>query len=412
MGKLFFINIVSKNNYFSTFEAMKLIEVNQNNPQAIKEFLKLPLKIYKNDKNWIRPLDNDVESVFDKAKNPCFEFGELIRWILQDKKGETIGRVAAFYDKRIVDAGNEQPTGGMGFFECIDNQDAANVLFDACKEWNQERDMEAMDGSINFGDRARWWGILVDGFEEPNYCTNYNPSYYQKLFENYGFKDYFQQYTYRRYVDGPKLGEKFYDKLQRIAKNKSYKIKHIEKKNLPKYAEDFRKVYNASWVKHTGVAEMTEEEAKAQMQQLKPIIDERLIWFAYYNDMPIAFAVMIPEPNQIFKYVNGKLNLLGKLKFLYHKWRGSSKKILGLVIGVMPRFHGRGLESAIIAEFSKIAYAKDFPYEYVEYNWVGDFHPTMMHMYEDMENKIAKTHITYRLLFDKNKEFKRHPIIK
>jgi hypothetical protein len=391
---------------------MKLIEVTEQNTSAKKEFLKLALKIYKNDKNWIRPLDNDIENIFNPAKNPCFQHGECIRWILQDTNNQTIGRIAAFYDKRKMNAGNDQPTGGAGFFECIDDQKAAFMLFDAAKNWLQSKGMEAMDGPINFGDRSRWWGLLVKGFDPPNYCTNYNPSYYQKFFEAYGFQDYFQQYTYRRYINGPHLGEKFYEKAERIKQNKSYSIKHIDKKNIDKFAEDFRTVYNASWVKHEGVSEMTKAETQAQMKELKPIMDERLMWFAYYNDQPIAFMIMIPELNQLFKYVHGNLNLWGKIKLMYHLWRGHCKKILGLVIGIMPRFHGRGLESAMIAEFSKIAYDKSFPYQELEFNWVGDFLPAMMHVYESLEAEICKTHITYRKLFDETKEFRRHPIIK
>lgn len=389
---------------------MKIIEV--QDAKTAKAFLALPLKIYKNDPEWIRPLDKDISMVFDPQKNPCFKYGALSRWILEDEKGEVIGRIAAFYDERIMNAGNEQPTGGLGFFECIDKQEAANLLFKTGEDWLKAKGMEAMDAPINFGDRSRWWGLLVKGFQEPNYCTNYNPPYYQALFENYGFKDYFKQHTYRREISGPKLGDTFYAKYERIKRNSAYSFRHIEKNNLPFYAEQFRTIYNASWVKHTGVSEMTKEEAQSLLKQLKPILDEKLIWFAYYNDAPIATIVMIPELNQLFKYTNGKLDLIGKLKFAYHRWRGHGKKILGLVAGVVPRFHGRGLESALIAEFSKVAYAEQFPYEVLEFNWVGDFHPTMMHMYESLLAESSKMHITYRKLFDETKEFKRHPIIK
>ncbi len=391
---------------------MNLIEVKFEDAQMRKEFLHLPLKIYQNDPNWIRPLDKDIEVVFDPSKNPCFEHGECIRWILQNKQGATIGRLAAFYDQRTMHKDNDQPTGGIGFFECIDDQEAAFFLFDQAKKWLESKGMEAMDGPVNFGDRSRWWGLLVDGFHEPNYCVPYHPAYYQKFFEDYGFKDYFQQYTYRRLIDGPKLGETFYAKAERLLKKKDYTFKHIEKKNLNQYVEDFRTVYNASWVKHAGVAEMSSEEAHAVLHELKPVLDERIIWFAYYNEQPIAFMVMIPELNQLFKHVNGKLNLMGKLKFLYHKWRGHCRKILGLVIGVLPRFQGRGVESALVAQFSYVAYSETFPYDELEFNWVGDFNPAMMHVYSSLEAEIYKTHITYRKLFDPEQAFKRHPVLK
>src|SRR5699024_7027135 len=145
---------------------MEIIEVKDKRTQ--KEFLQLPVRLYKNDKNWIRPLDKDIEKVFDPEENKFFQHGECTRWILM-KNGEVIGRVAAFIDRKTAFT-FEQPTGGMGFFECIDDQEAAFKLFDTCKTWLEERDMEAMDGPINFGDRLNWWGLLVNGFYEPNYC--------------------------------------------------------------------------------------------------------------------------------------------------------------------------------------------------------------------------------------------------
>src|SRR6187399_1776241 len=104
-----------------------------------KEFLILPVKIYKHEPNWIRPLDKDIESVFDKEKNKAFRDGECVRWLLRNDSGLVIGRVAAFIQKKLVSKGNSQPTGGMGFFECIDDWDAALALFDQCKKWLQDK---------------------------------------------------------------------------------------------------------------------------------------------------------------------------------------------------------------------------------------------------------------------------------
>ena len=163
---------------------MKIIEV--KTPPQKREFLMVPVRLYANEPNWIRPLDKDVENVFSPDKNKTFKNGECIRWLLQNEQGETIGRVAAFVNNKTVSKGNDQPTGGMGFFECINNQTAAFLLFDSCKKWLQLKGMEAMDGPINFGSRDRWWGLLVDGYEkEPNYQCNYNFPYYKDFFEAY-----------------------------------------------------------------------------------------------------------------------------------------------------------------------------------------------------------------------------------
>src|SRR5688572_19662175 len=108
-----------------------------------RAFLELPVAIYKGDANWIRPLDKDVEEVFDPAKNKLFKQGECKRWLLINDSGKAIGRVAAFTNKKYK---NDQPTGGIGFFECVNDQQAANFIFDHCREWLRSRGMEAMDG--------------------------------------------------------------------------------------------------------------------------------------------------------------------------------------------------------------------------------------------------------------------------
>jgi GNAT superfamily N-acetyltransferase len=390
---------------------MKLIEIKEDDIWAKKAFLRLPIKLYKNDTNYIRPLDTDIEAIFDKTKNPTFQYGECIRWILQDDNAEVVGRVASFYDSRKINAGNEQPTGGMGFFECVNNQEYANTLFSACQKWLTEKGLEAMDGPINFGNRDKWWGLLVDGFMPANYCMPYNFPYYKQLFENFGFKDYFKQYTYHRDLDGPRLAEKFYAKAERIFRNKSYTFEHIKLNNLSKYAEDFRVVYNESWLKHEGTAQLTEAETQVIMTEMKPIIDEELMWFAYYDGQPIGIMIMIPELNQVFKYVNGKMDWWGMIKFAYYMWRRKCTRIMGIVIGVRPRFQKFGIESALIAEFSKIAYAKKYKYKELEFNWTGDFMPVMMRLYESFDCQISKTHITYRKNFDETKPFRRHPVI-
>lgn len=386
---------------------MKVIEV--NNKELAKEFLMLPVRLYKNDKNWIRPLDKDVEEeVFDPEVNKCFRHGVCTRWILRNDEGKTIGRVAAFVDNKTARA-TEYVTGGMGFFECIDDRAAAFLLFDTAKAWLQEKGMEAMDGPINFGERHKWWGLLVDGFTPPNYCMPYHFPYYKKFFEDYGFKVYFEQYTYHRKVEDP-LPPIYAEKADRIARDPKYFFQSILRDQLEKYAEDMRTIYNKAWVKHSGVRAMSKAQALSQMKQLKPVLDEDLVWFAYYDNEPVAFFIMIPELNQIFKYVNGKLDLIGKLKFLYHKFRGSCKKMFGVAFGVVPEFQSRGLEGAIVMAAAKriqpMARYTDF-----EMNWIGSFNPKMMRICESVGSTIKKTHYTYRYLFDPSKPFSQAPVI-
>jgi hypothetical protein len=177
---------------------MTIIEV--NSPAKIKVFHQIPFDIYKNDSNWIPHIKQDVEKVFTKSSNKFFRHGEAIRWILKDDNNKYIGRIAAFINRKKAFS-EKQPTGGIGFFECIDDLSASSLLFDTAKKWLEDREMQAMDGPINFGERDRYWGLLVEGFENrPIYANPYNPPYYQKLFKDYGFLTYFEQYMYCRNI--------------------------------------------------------------------------------------------------------------------------------------------------------------------------------------------------------------------
>ena len=383
-----------------------------NSTQDINEFLHLPVTLYKSTPNWIRPLDKDVLSVFDPEKNKTFRNGEAIRWILLNEKGTTIGRVAAFYDKKTLNKGNEQPTGGMGFFECIDNKEAAFLLFDACKHWLQSKGIEAMDGPINFGSRDRWWGLLVDGFNiEPNYQCNFNFPYYQAFFEQYGFQVYFNQLTFGRKVMEP-LSPRLQEKADRLTVNPDYQFRHLEKSELGKLAEYLRIVYNKAWANRAETPELTKQQTELIVKQMKPIMDNKLLYFGFYKGEPISFFLSLPEINQIFKHVNGKLDLLGKMKFIYHSLLKTNKKAFGILFGIVPEHQGKGADGAMILAARSILQEKYKRYDEYEMNWIGDFNPKMILVVEQVGAVITKKHITYRKLFDENKPFKRHPILK
>jgi hypothetical protein len=374
-------------------------------------FLEFPVSLYASDPNWIRPLDQDIEVIFDPNKNFHLKKGEAIRWILFDENQNPIGRVAAFYENTEPDKSNLKMA-GMGFFEVIDNENAAKILFDACKNWLVEKGFEGMDGPINFGERDSFWGLMIKGWEfEPTYKMPWTKPYYISFFENYGFKDYFQQYVYVSSIQGANVTDGIEEKAQRIYQNPNYNFKHIEKANLAKYAEDFKIIYNAAWAKFPGVSEMTSEQAQKLVKQMKPIIDEQLLWFAYSElDEPVAFFIVIPDLNQIVKHLHGKLDTWGKIKFLLLKSRGVLTRTCGVIFGVVPEHQGKGVESAIALRFRTAARENPFyPYTTMDMNWVGDFNPKMMRFVSQLGATNDKTFITYRYLFNPNQPFSRCP---
>lgn len=373
----------------------------------VRQFLELPKRIYKDDPNWIQPLTKDIEEVFDPKKNKFFKKGVCKRWLLFSDHNECIGRVATFVNRKY---NQSQPTGGIGFFEIIENKKAAFYLLDHCKNWLGKQGMEAMDGPINFGERDRWWGLLTKGYHEPLYRMNYNPPYYVSFFEEYGFEVYFNQLCFGMDVN-LNLQDKFFRAHKRHVKNPDISVDNIKKNNLEKYAKDFTYIYNKAWAGHKqGGKTMDERVAIKLFNSMKPVLDEQLCWMAYDKNEPVACWINLPDLNFYFKRLHGKFNLLSKLKFLWLKKTKPCPKFTGIVFGVIPKWQKSGIDYYMIVEGAQ-KLVPNTAYKNYEMQWIGDFNPKMVNIAHSLGAEVTRELATYRYLFDREKEFKRHPIL-
>jgi GNAT superfamily N-acetyltransferase len=319
--------------------------------------------------------------------------------------------MAAFYEKNTAKS-FEQPTGGIGFFDCVNQKEAAGMLFDAGKKWLKSVGMEAMDGPVNFGTRDNFWGCLTDGFYEPVYNMPYNFPYYAELFESYGFKNYFNQYTYHMPLDPSLLQPVVHEKALRIQKQPGYRVVNYKRNELEKFTNDFVAIFNDAWGKFPGVKPMKTKQALAMFKALNPVLDPRIIYFEYYHDRPVAFFIMIPDLYQVIRYFNGKMNAFNKLRtFLFLRVLHKATRAMGVIFGVVPDFQGKGIEAAMITRFAEDTQKPGFNYTDLEMNWIGDFNPGMMKLMQSIGATIRKTHVTYRYLFDENKPFKRAKLL-
>lgn len=377
-----------------------------------KEFIRFPKELYRNDPDWVAPLDNEVDAVFDPARNQTFGHGEAIRWILKDDKHKTIGRIAAFIDY-VRSKANNQPTGGIGYFEVIDNKDAAFMMFDTAKDWLASKGMEAMDGPINFGENDNNWGLLVEGFMQQGFGMPYNKKYYLPFFEEFGFRKYFDQYSYHRTIRGPdrKIVE-FPVRMTKIAdwlsKRPGYSFRHFEFSDKRRYINDIVEIYNSTWsVFKEDFTPLNPSFLEESINKTKAFVDEELIWFAYYYDRPIAFFILYPDLNQIIKHFNGRMHLWNKLRFIYYKMIHKMTRMRAVAGGVHPSYQNSGIESAIFLQLYNVFKNKRY-YKELELSWVGDFNTKMIAIYEALEASKAKTHVTYRYLINKELPFRKY----
>jgi len=391
---------------YSTDLNMRVIRVTDKKTR--RDFLRTARIIYRDDKTWVCPLDNDIEAVYDPDRNPYFAHGEAERWILVDDNSKLIGRIAAFIDKKLAYS-YDQPTGGMGFFECINDKTSAFMLFDTTREWLRSRGMEAMDGPINFGETDKYWGLLVNGFSHPSFDIAYNHPYYQDLFESYGFMTWYKMEGFHFDIKKP-LPERFQKIAEWVAAKPGYEFRHFKWKEREKFAKDFARVFNEAWASFKINFEPLEHEyIMGVLNKAKAILDEEFIWLAYFNGEPIGIYLMFPDFNQILKHLNGRLDPVSIVKFFYLKSRKTMTRARGVLMGVIPKFQGLGIESAFILNLRKVFDSKPH-YTEIEFSWVGDFNPKMRKIFISVGSVPVKNYITYRYLFDRTMEFKRYPV--
>ena len=388
---------------------IKIVEVGAGDSKGA--FLDLPRELYRRDSVWVSPLDMEIEGIFNPSKNLAFRNGEATRWVARDKDNKVVGRIGAFVN-RTKAFGFEQPTGGVGFFECIDSQEVANALFDTSRAWLLARGMEAMDGPINFGENEHFWGLLVEGFTHPSFGMNYNPVYYKKLFEGYGFEEYYSQTA--THLDITKSVPERWVKIIDWVKNKQgVRFEHCKRGNLMKYGMDFLTIYNDAWQFHPNFTAMTEEQIQLQINKLKDILIEEMTLFAYVDNEPAGFMLCLPDINQIFKQLRGKFGLWDIVLFLWRKrnqfaWyrkRGILTRGRAMIVGVRPKFQGYGLDAGLI--FLTKEPVRNLGFSEIELSWVGEFNSKMMSVMEASGASFGKKYITYRYLFDRNKKVER-----
>ena len=231
-------------------------------------------------------------------------------------------------------------------------------------------------------------------------------NYYQELFENYGFRDYFGQFTYHK-----DLTEGFPERMVKFAEftesRPGFHFEHFSYRNINKYIDDFVFTYNTIWsMFHDGYTPLKHEEIRKLVEEAKLVIEEEFIWFAYNNDKPAGLMVVFPDINQILvKLKNGKLNILNKLKFIYYRKRAVTRTRV-FIFGILPEYQNSGIVAALFYQLVKVL-GKRPRHKEIELSWVGDYNPRMMSIYDKIGGKQVKKHVTYMYLFDPKADFRR-----
>ena len=355
----------------------------------LMRFIKFQWKIYEGDKYWVPPLLMDRKKILNKEKNPFFKHAEA-EYFLAERDGQLVGRIAAIKNDLHIEYHKEN-VGFFGFFECINDQEVANALFDKAKEWLKSKGLDEMRGPANPSSNDEY-AMLLEGFDdEPRMLMTYNPKYYLDLCDNYGLTKAKDLYAYKLEHDKV-VGS---DKLSRVAeiarKRSGIKITQLDMKNFNSEVEKVKYVYNKAWAPNWGFVPMTDEELDAMAKDLKPLAEPSLVLFGEINNELVGFALVMLDYNYIFKNLNGKLFPFGFLKLFTQKKKIKWCRIITL--GLVPDYQKRGLDAVFYWEIVNRAHKLGI--DLGEASWILEDNDMMNRGAEVMKGELYKKYRIY-----------------
>jgi len=360
------------------------------NHQDLMTFIRFPWEIYKGDPYWVPPLIKDQLLKFS-PKHPFHSHAEMILFLAY-RGGKIVGRIAGIIDHNYIEF-HQEKVGFFGFLESISDVEVTGILLSRVAGWLKGHGMEKMAGPMNPSTNDEC-GLLVNGFDAPPcLMMPYNPPYYPNLLEGFGLKKAMDLYAYW-------LAQSFFllDRLDRITERlrKREPQLHVRPINLRDFDNELKIVkgiYNQAWSKNWGFVPLTEEEINLLAKELKSLVVSDLVLFAYRGEEPVGFSVSLPDYNQVLKHLNGKIGLLGGLKFLYYSRKIETIRVM--LLGVKQTFQKKGVEGLLYIETFKRGIRKG--YYQAECSWILEENVLMQHGIEAMGGKRYKCYRVYEI---------------
>jgi len=356
----------------------------------LKDFIDLPWRIYADYPNWVPPLKKEVRRMLDPRRHPFWEFSERVLFLAR-RGSETVGRIAGIIDHHNNEFHNEK-MGVWGFFECADDQEAASALFSSVETWVRQKGMTFLRGPLN-PSMNNESGLLIEGFDYPPVVGMvYNPPYYLGLVESCGFTK--EKDLLAFLIDGDYQLPEWMDRLaERIAKKKGIHIRHSNLKDPDFEFALVREIYNDSWTGNWGFVPLSENEMRDIQKSIMPFADQDLAFYIYYEDEPVAVCVIFPDINPLLKRLNGRIGLLGLLKFLMY--RREIRGLRCLMFGVKEKFRQLGIPMLAFHHIYEIA-RKQKKYQYLEMGWTLEDNEAINSLVEETGAKSFKKYRIFR----------------
>ncbi|MTJ51981.1 hypothetical protein FJR38_04500 [Anabaena sp. UHCC 0253] len=355
----------------------------------IKTFLDVPNKVYQNDPNWVQPLRSSISKQL-APNNSFIEYGKFQQFIaISNNSGEPLGRIVAAINYRLIEKENQQ-IGLFGYFECIPDFAITESLLNSAFEWLKAEGINKVRGPIDLSTHNNCL-LLVDGFNTPPMMMMpYHPAYYHQFLEKYGFVKEKDAYAYDFDVCKP-LDDKF-ARAYKIALQSGITFRPLHTKG-EEFLEDARKLYHlftTAFANNWSSTSRTEAEFLEEAKDLQQLADPDIFHIAEDKGEMIGFFMGLPNYNIALKQVNGQLNWLGILKFLWYRRKINQARIIA--IASLPEYRRQMVSLALVYLGMQGGTRR---YKTAELSWVWEDNYPSRKIIEAAGGKIYKTYRIY-----------------
>ncbi|MEJ2049691.1 MAG: N-acetyltransferase [Calditrichota bacterium] len=354
-----------------------------------KKFIDMAWDIYRDYPHWVPPLKIDMQTLLDPEKHPFHDHAEA-RLFVAERDGKVVGRIAA----HVNHAHNkywEDTVGFFGFFECIKDQEVANALFEAARNYLREHGRTAIRGPFNWSTNEDC-GLLIDTFDrDPVVMMTYNPPYYIDLIEKAGFQKEKDLYAYH-IEHAHEIPDRLEKGVRLMQERYNFSLRILNMKKFWDEVEIVKDLYNKAWARNWGAVPMTNDEIHHTAKDLKLIVDPNLCYIVESEGEPVGFSLTLPDANQATKHANGRLLPFGLFKILWHKRKINFVRVI--LLGIVDQYRNRGVDVALYYETFKRGF--ELGYYSGEMSWILEDNYPMRNALEKFGAEIYKTYRIYQ----------------
>jgi GNAT superfamily N-acetyltransferase len=356
-------------------------------------FIKLPWRLYRNERNWVPPLLFERKRFFDRSRSPFFKHAEA-EYFLARRDGRVVGRITAQIDRNFNEFQGHD-WGTFGFFECENDPEAAKALLDAAEAWLRARGRDRMVGPMDFTTNDEC-GVLIDGYDKlPTILTNWHHPYYPSLIEGAGLDKAMDLYMWNLEVENrDRVHPAIWKVAAEVESKHGITVRSMRKRDMEAEIGRFLEVYNAAWERNWGFVPLTEDEVRHYAKDLKPILDENWAFVAEKDGETVGAALTLPDYNQVLQHLGGRLLPFGWAKALWYRRKINRVRVFAL--GVKPEWQHAG----IAAKFYELHFdaAERTPQSGGEMGWILESNKSMNRAMEGMGGEITRTYRVYEKL--------------